>query len=232
MAVAVITGGGGFLGCALGARYRESGDEVYLVDRDPAVIERARSMGAMGVMADVTDDDQLDVLKNLPRVDRLVCAVGSWPRISWGELDAATWRDLIEVNLTSAYMATRAVTEALIHAQGSVVFVGSAIALKGNPEMAHYAAAKAGLHGLAKSLALSLGPQGVRVNVVAPGLIETPEALLTWSEAQRKIFENQRAIPGPLTLDEVAEVVTFLTSHASRAVTGQVVVVDRGVVLQ
>lgn len=231
MAHTLITGGAGYLGFALAQHYVTAGGQVSLVDIKPEVIERAEAIGASGIVADLTVDDQMSALSAVKPLDALVCAVGAWPRIPWEELTPARWRELIDINLTSAYIAVQATTEALVQSGGSVVLVGSAIALKGNPEMAHYAAAKAGLQGLAKSLALNLGPRGVRANVVAPGLIETPDADITWSVEQKQVFWNQRALPGPLEIDDVVEAIAFFSSPQSRGITGQVLVVDRGVVL-
>ena len=231
MAHTLITGGAGYLGMALAEHYVAAGGQVSLADVKTEVIERAEAIGASGIVVDLTADDQVSELSAMKPLDALVCAVGAWPRIPWEQLTPARWRELIDINLTSAYLAVRATTEALVQSRGSIVLVGSAIALKGNPEMAHYAAAKAGLHGLAKSLALSLGPRGVRVNIVAPGLIETPDADTTCSSEQKKFLWNQRAMPGPLEVAEVVDAVAFFTSPQSRAITGQVLVVDRGVVL-
>lgn len=231
MAHTLITGGAGYLGFALGQHYVTAGDQVTLVDIKPEVRERAAAIGAVGLVVDLTGEDQMSALRAVTPIDALVCAVGAWPRISWEKLTTARWRELIDINLTSAYLAVQATTDALLQSRGSIVLVGSAIALKGNPEMAHYAAAKAGLHGLAKSLALSLGPHGVRVNVVAPGLIETPDADTTWSMEQKQVMWNQRAMPGPLEIDEVVDAIAFFSSPQSRGITGQVLVVDRGVVL-
>jgi len=227
----LITGGAGHLGFALGQHFVKAGDQVSLVDINPDVRERAEAIGAVGIVADLTVENQMPALRAEKPLDALVCAVGAWPRISWEKLTTARWRELIDINLTSAYLAVQATTEALVESRGSVVLVGSAIALKGNPEMAHYAAAKAGQQGLAKSLALSLGPHGVRVNVVAPGLIETPDADTTWSMEQKQVLWNQRAMPGPLEIGEVVDAIAFFCSPQSRGITGQVLVVDRGVVL-
>jgi 3-oxoacyl-[acyl-carrier protein] reductase len=231
MAVTVITGGAGHLGRAIGERCLSDGDAVYLVDRNPEVRDIASDMGAQGVVADVCDESQLDVLGALADVDRLVCAVGSWPRIPWNELTSGDWQESISVNLTSAYQSVKVMTKALKNASGSIVFVGSAIAFKGHAEMTHYAAAKAGLHGLAKSLCLAMGPDGVRVNVVAPGLIETPDAEETWDLEDRKAFWAQRALRKPLTMENVVDAVCFLSGAQAGAITGQVLVVDGGLVL-
>lgn len=231
MAVTVITGGAGHLGQALVARAVARGDETHIVDVSPRVTDIAASLGATGHRVDMTNADEVATLAVLPRVDRLICGVGAWPRIPWTELTPERWNSLVSLNLTSAFLAVSTLTKALMSASGSVVLVGSAIALKGNPEMAHYAAAKAGLIGMAKSLALSLGPAGVRVNVVAPGLIETPDADHTWTLEDRQKMWNQRALRRALTVDEVADPIDFLSGALSSGITGQTLVVDGGIVL-
>jgi len=231
VALSLITGGAGHLGQALAQHFLSLGDEVHIVDRAPDVLSVAARLGCKGYRIDVTREKELEELSVLERVDKLICSVGAWPRISWEDLTAQHWRELIGLNLDSAHHSVRAVTPQLVKVSGSVVFVGSAIALKGNPEMAHYAAAKAGLMGLAKSLALSLGPSGVRVNVVAPGLIETPDAGKKWTLDQRQAMWNQRALQRPLLIPEVVAAIAFLSGDQASGITGQTLVVDGGIVL-
>lgn len=231
MALSLITGGAGHLGQALAQHFLALGDEVHIVDKAPSVMSVAAQLGCQGYQIDVTKEEELVELSGIERVDRLVCSVGAWPRISWEDLTPQRWRELIGINLDSAHHSVRAVTAQLLAASASIVFVGSAIALKGNPEMAHYAAAKAGLIGLAKSLALSMGPSGVRVNVVAPGLIESPDADHTWTLDQRRAMWNQRALRRPLSIAEVVAAIAFLSAEQASGITGQTLVVDGGVML-
>jgi 3-oxoacyl-[acyl-carrier protein] reductase len=110
---------------------------------------------------------------------------------------------------------------------GSLIFISSIVGIGGNPGQSAYAATKAGLLGLTRSLAKELGSRNVRVNAVAPGLIET--AMTTeLPEAARKGFLDGIALGRPGTPDDVAGVVTFLASDAARYVTGQTIVVDGG----
>jgi 3-oxoacyl-[acyl-carrier protein] reductase len=230
VAVTLVTGGAGHLGQALASHFVEAGDDVHIVDQSPQVSQVAARLGCAGHQIDLTDEGGLAALAELAELDRLVCSVGAWPRSPWNQLSPKAWREVLATNLDSAYFSVRALTDALVKSSGSVVFVGSAIGLKGNPEMAHYAAAKAGLVGLAKSLALSLGPFGVRVNVVASGLIETPDADKTWTLEQREAMWQQRAMQRALTISEVVAPIVFLSSESASGITGQTLVVDGGVV--
>lgn len=191
--VAVVTGGAGEIGRTLVAALAADGYLVHAVDRAEAVRDVAAQAGGVGLVADVTDEAALAPLGELPRVDVLINGVGIWPLLTFDELTPARWRQSTDVNLTSAYLTTWICRQGLRAAAGAVVNVTSAIAIKGHPEMIHYAAAKAGLIGLTRSLALSLGPDGVRVNAVAPAW-SAPSA--TSGSGRRSAARRSRP-PGP-----------------------------------
>ena len=135
---------------------------------------------------------------------------------------------LIDVNLKSAFYLCAAVAKPMIKQRGgAIVLVSSIVGLAGNPGQTAYAATKAGLLGLAKSLAKELGSRAVRVNVVAPGYIETAMTS-EMPEAAREHYLRTIALGRAGTPEDVAPVVTFLASDAARYVTGQTVVVDGG----
>jgi 3-oxoacyl-[acyl-carrier protein] reductase len=144
-------------------------------------------------------------------------------RLQSGDLDA-----LLDVNLKSAFYLASAVAKPMIKQRtGSIVFVSSIVGLGGNAGQSVYAATKAGLLGLTKSLAKELGSRNVRVNAVAPGLIETAMTA-ELPEAARTRFLEGIALGRPGAPEDVAGVVTFLASDAARYVTGQTIVVDGG----
>jgi NAD(P)-dependent dehydrogenase (short-subunit alcohol dehydrogenase family) len=138
------------------------------------------------------------------------------------------WYDVLDTNLTGAWGAARAVLPEMLRARsGRIVFLSSAVGLLGGPGQANYAASKAGLVGLARSIAREYGPRGITANVVAPGLAETDMAgALT--ERQRKEILTRTPLGRIATAEEVAGVVTFLASDAAAYVTGAVVPVDGG----
>jgi 3-oxoacyl-[acyl-carrier protein] reductase len=139
---------------------------------------------------------------------------------------------LLDVNLKSAFALSAAVAKPMLKQRGgAIVFVSSIVGITGNAGQTAYAATKAGLLGLTRSLAKELGSRNVRVNAVAPGLIETAMTA-DLPAAARDAFLGSIALGRPGTPDDVAGVVTFLASDAARYVTGQTIVVDGGGVMQ
>lgn len=229
--VAVVVGGAGALGREFVGRLAEAGHTVHVVDKSSAAVEVADAVSGVPHVLDICDDEMLSGLGELPRVDVLVNGVGAWPLLPLDDLSPRLWRELLDINLTSAYVATHTLLPGLRSARGSVVNISSGIGLKGHPLLVHYAAAKAGLIGMTRALALALGPDGVRVNAVAPGLVSTPANLALWGEQGEASFRAQRALGVDLQVDDVVDAVHFLASSAARAITGQTLVVDGGTVL-
>lgn len=231
MTTVVVTGGAGEIGRRLVAAWAADGCRVHVVDVDPAARDVASAQGGVAHVLDLRDPAALGPLEGIDRVDVLVNGVGTWPTATFDELDPATFSRLVDVNLTTAYAATWACRTGLRAARGAVVNVTSAIGLKGHARMLAYAAAKAGLIGLTRSLALALGADGVRVNAVAPGLVDTGAAARTWTDDERAAFRASRALGTDLEAEDVVAAVRYLASGAARTVTGQTLVVDGGTVL-
>jgi 3-oxoacyl-[acyl-carrier protein] reductase len=138
------------------------------------------------------------------------------------------WYDVLDTNLTGAWSAARAVLPAMMRARrGRIVFLSSAVGLLGGAGQANYAASKAGLVGLARSIAREYGGRGITANVVAPGLVETDMAgALT--DKQRDEIVSRTPLARMASVEDVAGVVTFLASDAASYVTGAVLPVDGG----
>lgn len=157
------------------------------------------------------------------RLDGLVCAAGLPPAGPWD--DPSHWAEVLRVDLTAAFEACRLAWAALVAGRGAVVLVGSIVgSAEGSERSPAYAAAKAGLEGLARSLAIIGAPDGVRVNVVAPGAVDTPFDVAAFPPHDRPDVPLGRMGSG----QEVAGVASFLLSDEAAYVTGAVWRVDGG----
>jgi 3-oxoacyl-[acyl-carrier protein] reductase len=140
----------------------------------------------------------------------------------------AEWDDVLATDLKSAYLCSRAVLRGMLRMRwGRVVNVASVIGLSGNPGQANYAAAKAGLLALTRTLAREVGSRGITVNAVAPGFVET-DMTADLSEPARKRLFDRIALERVGTTDDVAQAVAFLCSPAAAYITGHTLVVDGG----
>jgi 3-oxoacyl-[acyl-carrier protein] reductase len=239
--VAVITGASRGIGRAVAVDLARAGAEVALFGRDTAALEEtaaacreARPAAKVSqyevdvVSEKATADAVAEVIVEHGRIDIAVANAGQSIdglilRFKSGDLDR-----LIDVNLKSAFYLSAAVTKPMMKQRsGSIILVSSIVGLAGNPGQSAYAATKAGLLGLAKSLAKELGSRSIRVNAVAPGFIETAMTSVI-SDAARSHYLDNIALRRAGSPEDVAPVVTFLASDAARYVTGQTIVVDGG----
>jgi 3-oxoacyl-[acyl-carrier protein] reductase len=242
---ALVTGASRGIGRAIAVDLAAHDYDVALLGRDAgALAETAAAVAAArpGAQApihavDVTDAAALDAavgatLGTFGRLDAVVANAGQSQdglilRFKPADLDR-----LLEVNLKSAFVLAAAVAKPMLKQRsGSLIFISSIVGIAGNAGQSAYAATKAGLLGLTRSLAKELGSRNVRVNAVAPGLIETAMTA-GLPDAARTAFLGNIALGRPGTPEDVAGVVTFLASDAARYVTGQTIVVDGGSVLQ
>jgi 3-oxoacyl-[acyl-carrier protein] reductase len=242
--VAIVTGAARGIGAAIADRLAAEGATVVLVDRDPSVDATAAGLagsgrGAEPIVADVTDADAVDALvadvaARHGRLDVLVNNAGITRDNLIFKLGESDWDTVIDVNLKSAFLCSRAAQRAMVEARrGTVVSLSSRSAL-GNRGQANYSAAKAGIRGLTSTMALELGPFGIRANAVAPGYIATE---MTDATARRLGLDPEEhraksAAATPLrrvgTPQDVASVVAFLASDDAAYVSGQTIEINGG----
>ena len=239
----LITGASRGIGRAAAELFAARGYRVmlnYLRSRGEAeALEQeltARGADAMAYRADVSDRDQVWAMADACRrrfggVDVLVCNAGIARQGLFTELTPEEWREMLGVHLDGAFHCCQAVLPGMIRRQaGSIVLVSSIWGLVGASCEAAYSAAKAGVIGLAKALAKEVGPSGIRVNCVAPGVVDT--AMNASLDAAALAALREETPLGRLgTPEEIARAIFFLASEEAGFITGQVLSPNGGFVI-
>jgi len=239
--VAVVTGGAGGIGQAVGERFARDRFSIVLLDLNAeagdqlsaAFAERGAETSFRAV--DLTQEASVEatfkqIITGHGRIDVLVnVAGGSVHRHPLVDFPLAQWRAVIDANLTSTFLCCRAaVTPMKAQKSGAIVNISSDIAFSGDLDRSAYAAAKAGILGLTKSLALELACLGIRVNAVAPGRIATPRVRANYSDAEWEAAAKKIPLGHAGMPEDVAEAVAFLASDAAKHMTGQTIHVNGG----
>jgi len=236
--VALVTGGSRGIGKAIAARLHAAGAKVAIAARDQAkVAAAARELGdrAAGFAVDVADADVVTkmidaVEKSLGPIDILVNNAGVTRDGLLVRMSDDDWDAVLDTNLKAAFITMKAVTRGMMKRRwGRVINITSVVGLTGNAGQANYAASKAGLIGLTKSVAKELASRNILVNAVAPGFIDT-DMTRDLTEEQRKQLLDLIPLARLGTGDDIAGAVLFLASDQASYITGQVLVVDGGMV--
>jgi 2-deoxy-D-gluconate 3-dehydrogenase len=239
---AIVTGGAMGIGLGIVHRLHQAGANVLIADLDIDAAQgtaenliAARPGSAIAVRSDVSDQGSVQEMVNaavesFDGVDILVNNAGIYPMVAMADIDVATFRRVLEVNLTGLFLCTKATSERMIARGrgGRIVNVTSIDAL--HPSMvglAHYDASKHGAWGFTKNVALELAPHGIWVNAVAPGGIRTP-GIGEIDKENLEAFEAMIPMGRMGEPDDIGRAVLFLASDLASYMTGSQIVVDGG----
>jgi 3-oxoacyl-[acyl-carrier protein] reductase len=237
---AIVTGGSRGIGNAIVREFLANGATVYSISRTPAGNQtelEATARDAGGSLywreADVAKEEEITktvdgIVAEAGSVDVLVNNAGITRDGLIFRMPTADWEQVLRANLTSAFLTSRAVARIMIKQRaGCIISISSVSAIMGNAGQVNYSASKAGLIGFSKSLAREVASRGVRVNVIAPGFIET-DMTRALGEKARGALMAQIPLGRAGTAADVAALAAFLASDAAAYITGQVIPVDGG----
>lgn len=234
--VAFVTGGSRGIGLASARRLQHNGARVAVGYRNAPPLDLGgdnETLPLFPVACDVTDDAAIDaafakIESELGPVEVLVCSAGITEDGLMLRMSEERFEVVIDTDLTACFRATKRALPQMVRARfGRIVYLSSVVAMMGNAGQANYAAAKAGLIGLARSVAREVASRSVTANVVAPGLVQT-DMLAAVNDAQVEALMSRVPLGRAADPDEVAAVVAFLCSDESAYITGAVVAVDGG----
>jgi 3-oxoacyl-[acyl-carrier protein] reductase len=229
--VVLVTGGNRGIGLAMAQAFAANGDRVAVTHRGSGAPD-----GMFGVECDVTSGEQVDaafaaIEAELGPVQVLVSNAGMTDDTLLLRMGEDSFQRVVDANLTGAYRVAKRAAEGMLRARaGRMIFISSVIAFYGAPGQANYAASKAGLVGLARSIARELGSRSITANVIAPGFIET-DMTAGLTEARRAEVLAGVPLKRYGSPDEVAAAALFLASDAAAYITGVVLPVDGGVAM-
>lgn len=236
---AMVTGASQGIGRAIAIRLAKQGARVVLAARSVSKLEAlAEEITAAGGEAqplalDLAQPDQVaEQIESLPEawseIGILINNAGVTRDGLFARMTVEQWTEVLNTNLTGSFAVTRALIRGMMRQRyGRVVFVSSVVGLMGNPGQANYAASKAGLVGLAKSLARELGSRNVNVNVLAPGFIETAMTDEVGERAKQQLSETI-VLRRFGTVDDISAAALFLASDEASYITGEVLNVSGG----
>jgi 3-oxoacyl-[acyl-carrier protein] reductase len=242
---ALITGGSRGIGRATAILFAKAGADVAITyqRQEKAAVEVKASVEGLGrrslaLKAEISNEAEVrrtveEIIRVWGRIDFLVNSAGIWTYLEVGSGDAKTWKETMEVNLDSVYYFTDAVVSHMKkQKRGGIINVGSTAGVRGEAHHSHYAATKGALNALTKSWAVEFAPYNIRVNLVAPGWVDTDMCTEVFSDPAFKESVRQsiplKRIPPP---EDIAGPILFLASDLARHITGAIINVNGGSVL-
>lgn len=238
--VALVTGAARGIGKSIALRYASEGADIAFTDlvideNGRATEEEIRALGVRvkGYASNAANFDEAhktveEVVKDFGGIDILVNNAGITKDVLMLRMSEAQWDAVIAVNLKSAFNFVHACVPVMMRRRGgSIINMASVVGVHGNAGQANYAASKAGMIALAKSVAQEMGPKGIRANAIAPGFIETAMTAAL-PDSVREEWAKKIPLRRGGTPDDVADVAVFLASNLSSYVSGQVIQVDGG----
>jgi NAD(P)-dependent dehydrogenase (short-subunit alcohol dehydrogenase family) len=234
--IVLITGGAAGIGAAMVRAFHRQGARVSFCDLDEERGKRlALELGKLVVFARVDLLSERQVVRWIREVgdiagsiDVLVNNAAADPRIPLAKTSVEDWDRLFARNLR-AYFLTAREAAPFMKAGGAMINFSSITVHIAPPNMTAYVATKAGIQGFTRALARELGPRGIRVNTLSPGWVMTERQLRDFvTPAVKRLIKKSQCIPDRIQPDDIAEVALFLASDASRALTGQELLADRG----
>lgn len=234
--IVLVTGAAQGVGLAVARAFVNNNARVFGVDIDDGISKSADAWGGIGYRADVSDPDEVSSMVDAC-VDRLgspdvlvnIAAISTPCEVEFMTLE--NWRKNVDVNLTSVFLCTKAVLPLMMKkGAGCIISFSSVVAETGGKSSAHYAAAKGGVEAFSRSLAREVGPSGIRVNVVAPGMVDT-RMLALMSDAQKSALAGRNPIMRIGLPEDMVGPVLFLASEAASYVTGHTLSVNGGMAM-
>jgi len=240
----IITAGATGIGAAIADKFLSDGAQVHIGDIDPnAITAVSDKPGLSASVTDVSDEASIkqmfdDALANMGGLTVLVnCAGIAGPTSILENIELADWRKCLAVNLDGAFLCAKQAIPHLKEAKGgSIINISSTAGLMGYPMRSPYASSKWAIIGLTKTLAMELGPYGVRVNAICPGSVDGPrmDAVIAAESIQRGVeaeiirdrYTADTSMRTFITVDDIANMATFLASPLAARVSGQAIPVD------
>ncbi len=242
--VVLVTGASGGIGGAVAEKFALAGHPVVLHyhngrERAEAAASKLKSLGCTVMIQQADLRDSLQVKQMIERVEQTWTAVdilvnnaGVAQQKLFTDLTDDDWRDMFAIHVDGAFYCTRAVLPAMIHRkQGCIINVSSMWGQTGGSCEVHYSAAKGALQAMTKALAKEVGPSGIRVNCVAPGVILTEMNTRMFDEETLQALKEETPLEKLGTSEDVAEMIYFLAGEQASFITGQIIGVNGGMVV-